>query len=123
MVIDPGVRGKINILAPQPVTTEEAFNLLASALAQNGFSYSLQGDTMYIASARNLQRNFREVVTELPPMKPERMVTWIVTLKHALAEDVNKSMRILPTKDGEIDKPRTHSAKTVAKGKKTETEN
>ncbi|MFN7729910.1 MAG: secretin N-terminal domain-containing protein [Bdellovibrio sp.] len=55
-----------------------------------------------IRSARNIQRDGIEVLTELPPARPERMVTWIVTLKNASVEKVNRDLRILTSKDGEM---------------------
>jgi general secretion pathway protein D len=57
-VIDPSIHGKITILNPRPVKTEEAFNLLSSSLATNQIAISEQGDTMVVASARNLQHGF-----------------------------------------------------------------
>jgi type II secretory pathway component GspD/PulD (secretin) len=101
-VIDPSVRGKISILNQQPITLPEAFNQLSSALAINGFAISTQGDTMIIKTARNIQRDLVEVSTELPALKPERMATWIVSFKNIPAINVNRDMRIFPSKDGEM---------------------
>lgn len=101
-VVDPGVRGKISIYLPEPVSTAEAFNQLSSALAVNGYAISKQDDTMVVQSARNTQRNLIEVTHELPGLKPERMVTWVINLKHTPATKVNRDLRILTSKDGEM---------------------
>lgn len=101
-IVDPGVRGKITIMLPEPVTLDEAFNQLSSALAINGFSISKQGDTMIVKSARNIQRDFIEVSTEVPSMKPERMYTWIYKVQNLTVESINRDLRILPSKDGEM---------------------
>ncbi len=101
-VVDPVVRGMASILVQEPVTTEEAFNQLSSALAVNGFAISKQGDTMIVKSARNIQRDLIEVSTEVPSLKPERMATWIYTFKNIPAMEVNRDLRILPSKDGEM---------------------
>jgi general secretion pathway protein D len=101
-VLDPGVRGKASIFLQEPVTAEEAFNQLSSALAVNGFAISKQGDTMIVKSARNIQRDLIEVNTEVPALKPERMATWIYTFKNISAAEVNRSVRIMPSKDGEM---------------------
>jgi len=101
-VIDPGVRGKASILVSEPVTLEEAFNQLSTALALNGFAISKQGDTMVVKSARNIQRDLVEISTELPSLRPERMVTWIYTFKNLPADQVNRDLRILCSKDGEM---------------------
>jgi len=101
-ILDPGVRGKITLLNPEPVTQEEAFNQISTALSINGYAISTQGDTLVVRSARNIQRDLVPVVTELPPLKPERMVTWFVTFKNISATQVNRDLRILPSKDGEM---------------------
>lgn len=101
-VVDPAVRGLISIFIQEPVTIEEAFNQLSSALAINGFAISKQGDTMVVKSGRNAQRDMIEVSTKQPSLKPERMYTWIYTFKHISAEQVNRDLRILPSKDGEM---------------------
>ena len=103
-VVDPSVRGKITIHVPasKEPSLEEAFALLSSALALNGFAISEQGDTMVVTSARNTQRSLVPTVTALPPLKPERMVTMIFKLKHYSGDEVNKRLRILPSKEGEL---------------------
>lgn len=101
-VIDPSVRGKITIMLPEPVALDEAFNQLSSALAINGFAISKQGDTMVVKTARNIQRDLIEVSTNIPSIKPERMYTWMYTVKYLPAENINRELRILPSKDGEM---------------------
>jgi general secretion pathway protein D len=101
-IIDPSVRGKITILNPGSVSIEEAFNQLSSALAVNGLGLSTQDNVMVVMQARALQRNLIGVGQTLPPPKPERMFTWVVTLKYVSADDVNRQLRILTSKDGEL---------------------
>lgn len=101
-VVDPGVRGKVSIFLQEPVSVQEAFNQLSSALAVNGYAISKQGDTMVIKSARNVQRDLIEVSTERPVLKPERMYTWIYSAKHLPADSINRDLRILLSKDGEL---------------------
>jgi general secretion pathway protein D len=100
-IIDPGVRGKVSIFNQGPISTEEAFNQLSSALAINGFGISKQGDTMIIKSARNIQRDLIEVSSEVPSLKPERIYTWIYTAKNIPVTEINRDFRILLSKDGE----------------------
>lgn len=101
-VVDPSVRGKISIFLQEHVSIEEAFNQLSSALAVNGYAISKQGDTMVIKSARNIQRDLIEVSTERPSLKPERMYTWIYNVKNLPADNINRELRILTSKDGEM---------------------
>jgi type II secretory pathway component GspD/PulD (secretin) len=101
-IIDPGVRGKATVLLPGDVSAEEAFNILCDVLSINGYSLFEQGDTYIVKSARNAQRDAIPTFTEVPPPRPNRMVTWIATLKYIKVEEVNKRLRILPSKDGEM---------------------
>lgn len=101
-VLDPSVRGKATILLPGPVSVEEAFSLMSSALATNQFAISEREDTMVIMSSRNAQRSLIPTLTELPALKPEKMITMIFQLKNISAHDVNLRLRILPSKDGEM---------------------
>ena len=101
-VIDPSVRGQVSILVQEPVSSEEAFNQLSSALALNGFAISKQDDTMIIQNARSAQRNLIEVNTTLPSLKPQRMATWIYTAKNVPADFLNRELRILTSAYGEM---------------------
>lgn len=102
-VIDSSVRGKTTILLPEPVTIDEAFNQLSSALAVNGYAISTQGDTMIVKPARNIARDLITVTSEqLPALKPERMVTWVYQAKNLSAEQINRELRMLTSKDGEM---------------------
>lgn len=101
-VVDPVVKGKVTVFNPDSVTLDEAFNQLSSVLAINGLAISKQGDVMMIGNARHIQRNLLEVTTDLPALKPEKMHTWIINLKFISADEVNRQLRILTSKDGEL---------------------
>ncbi|WP_374076171.1 hypothetical protein [Bdellovibrio bacteriovorus] len=101
-VIDPGVRGRVSMFNQEAITVDEAFNQLSSALAINGFAISKQGDTMIVKSARNIQRDLIEVSSEKPSLKPERMYTWVYKAKYVPVANINRDLRILPSKDGEM---------------------
>lgn len=108
VIIDPNVRGRITIMNPRPVTAPQAFEDLSLALSLEGFGFSKVSDTLVLRAARNLQRSLIEVRTTLPPVKPERMITYILKLKHLSAVGVNRDMRTLLSKDGEL-VPHTNS--------------
>lgn len=102
IVIDPSLRGRVTILNPHTVTIQQAFDDLSMALSLEGYGFSRVGDTLVVRSARNLQRGLIDVRTQLPPLKPERMVTYVLKLKHIPAMGVNRDIRILLSKDGEL---------------------
>jgi general secretion pathway protein D len=101
-IIDPGVRGKISIFNQEPISKEEFFDQMSNGLALNGFAISKQGDVMVVQSARNAQRNLLEVSNQRPSLKPQRMYTWIYRAKYLPVQGINRDLRILPSKDGEM---------------------
>jgi general secretion pathway protein D len=101
-IVSPGVHGKITIINSGPVGLSEAFAQLSTGLAANGLAISDRDDVMYVDQARMIQRDFIPVVTELPPLRPERMLTLVINLKHTKAEGINRQLRILTSRDGEL---------------------
>lgn len=103
-VVDPtlGSNIKVTILQPAKVSSKEAFNLLSASLALSGVAISNRDGTYVLASARSMGRSFIPVVTDLPPLHPEKLVTWVVNLKHADATSIVQQVRMLTSKDGEM---------------------
>ncbi len=101
-VIDPTVRGKVTILNPDQISLEEAFNQLSAALALNGFAIVKQGDLMIVRNARSAQRDLLEVYLAKPPMRPERMVTYIYTVKNYPASEILRQVRVFTSSYGEV---------------------
>lgn len=101
-IIDPGVRGKITIIAPSKITVAEAYKAFLSALAINGFTVVPSGSFMKVKSARNAQRDNIETFSGAYYPNSDQMITRIIHLKHISAAQVNRDLRILPSKDGEM---------------------
>jgi len=101
-IIDPGVRGKITIVAPSKITVAEAYKAFLSALAINGFTVVPSGSFLKIKSARNAQRDSIETYSGAYYPNSDQMITRIIHLKHIQAEQVNRDLRILSSKDGEM---------------------
>lgn len=101
-IIDNGLRGKITIIAPSKITVAEAYKAFLSALAINGFAIVPQGKFLKIRSARNAQRDSIETYSGNYYPNADQMITRIIHLKHISAEAVNRDLRILSSKDGEM---------------------
>lgn len=101
-IIDPGVRGKITIIAPSKITVAEAYKAFLSALAINGFTVVPSGSFLKVKSARNAQRDSIETYSGAYYPNADQMITRIIHLKHISAEAVNRDLRILTSKDGEM---------------------
>lgn len=101
-IIDPGVRGKITIVAPSKITVAEAYKAFLSALAINGYTVVPSGSFLKVKNARNAQRDSIETYSGAYYPNDDQMITRIIHLKHISAETVNRELRILPSKDGEM---------------------
>lgn len=101
-IIDNGLRGKITIIAPSKITVAEAYKAFLSALAINGYAIVPQGKFLKIRSARNAQRDSIETYSGTYYPNSDQMITRIIHLKHISAEAVNRDLRILSSKDGEM---------------------
>jgi general secretion pathway protein D len=101
-IIDNGLRGKITIMAPSKITVAEAYKAFLSALAINGYAIVPQGKFLKIRSARNAQRDSIETYSGTYYPNADQMITRIIHLKHISAEAVNRDLRILASKDGEM---------------------
>lgn len=101
-IIDPGVRGKISIIAPSKVTVAEAYKAFLAALAINGFTVVPYGKFLKVKASRNAQRDSIETYTGAYAPTSDIYITRIIHLKHISAEEVNKRLRVLPSKDGEM---------------------
>ena len=103
-IVDSTVRGKISILNQDKVTLEEAYNQLSEALAINGFAILKKEDYSIIRNARSVQRDGIDVyINEVPSLRPQRMATWVVTLKSVSARELQQNIgRLLNSSYGEL---------------------
>lgn len=101
-VVDPSVRGKVSVFAPEPVGLSEAFDLLSTSLALNGYAVLDRDGKFVVMSARNATRSSVPTITDITSTKPERMVTWIVTLNHMSAGAASNQLRTMVSKDGDL---------------------
>lgn len=101
-VFESPLKGKATILAREKVSLPKAFELLSSALARNGWAISQQNDLKVILRARNIQRSMLPVHTKLPPLKPERVITYVKQLDAIEAPNVLRKVRMLPSRNGEV---------------------
>lgn len=101
-ILEDNVRGKITIIAPSQITVAEAYKAFLSALAINGYTIVPSGQFLKIRQARTAQRDSIETYAGAYFPNTDQLITRIVKLKYINAEEVHKNLRILQSKDGEI---------------------
>jgi len=101
-IVDPAVRGKITIIAPSQITVAEAYKAFLSALAINGLTVVPGDGFLKIKQARQAQNDAIETYSGAYFPNSDIMITRIVKLKYISADEVNKNLRILVSKDGNL---------------------
>lgn len=101
-IVDPGVRGKITVIAPSQITVAEAWKAFLSALAINGFTVVPSGQFLKIKPAREANRDSIETYSGNYFPNSDQLITRIVKLKYISADEANKNLRSLTTKFGEM---------------------
>jgi len=66
-LIDDKVRGKVTLMAPTPVTIEEAYQIFLAALAMQGFTVVPQGPISTIVPSRDAKTHPLPTMTAPPP--------------------------------------------------------
>ena len=101
-ILDRNVNGKITIIAPSRITIAEAYKAFLSALAMNGFTVVPSGSFLKIRQTRAAQRDSIDTYAGSYFPNTDQIITRIIKLKYISAETVHKSLRMLASKDGEI---------------------
>lgn len=99
--LDTEVRGKVDVWANQPLTKEEAVDLLNKALARNGYAAIRSGRTLSIVSRDEAKKKDIPVLSGNNPEdipKSDQIVTQIVPIKFINAVQLIKDLQpLLPT--------------------------
>ncbi len=101
-ILDPGVRGKVTIIAPSKITVAEAYKMFLSALAIHGYAIVPSDGYYKIRPSRAAQRDSIETFSSGYYPNSDQMITKIIHLKYISAEEVNRQFRNITTKDGDI---------------------
>lgn len=101
-ILDPGVRGKVTIIAPSKITVAEAYKMFLSALAIHSYAIVPSDGYYKIKAARQAQRDSIETFSGSYYPSSDQMITKIIHLKYISADEVLKQFRNITTKDGDI---------------------
>ncbi len=92
-IIEPGVSGKITIVAPTPVTVAQAWKLFLSALAMNGYTIVPTNDGyLKIRKATNAINDSIETYSGAYYPTSDQLITRIIRLKYIQASSLKKSL-------------------------------
>ena len=94
-IIDPGISGKITIIAPTKITVAEAYKAFLSALAIRGLAV-VPGDGFYkIRQATAAKKDGIDTYSGSYYPRADQFISRIIHLKHISAEKVNTALKNL----------------------------
>jgi general secretion pathway protein D len=102
-IIDSTVHGKISIVAPSKVTVAEAYKAFLAALAANGFTVVPYGKFLKIKNSKASRNDSIPTYSGSYFPNSDVYITKIIHLKHISADDVQKNLRQLSTRDGFVE--------------------
>lgn len=103
-IFEPGVRGKISIVAPSKITVAEAWEAFLTSLAMNGYTIVPAGKFLKIRKEANAKNDSIETYSGAYYPTSDQLITRIVKLKYIQAEDIKKSLeKFISKKAGDVE--------------------
>src|SRR5213593_1430291 len=98
IVLETKVEGKVDVWSNQPMSKDEAVNLLNSILKKNGYAAIRNGRTLTIvkqdeAKTRDIPVKRGSETQDIP--KTDEMVTQIIPVRHAIAAQLTANLQQL----------------------------
>jgi hypothetical protein len=106
-IVDREVKGKITVISPTRISEEDAYRVFESVLEVHGFAAIPSGSvTKIVPSAAARSKNIATVREGELPSGEDKVVTQIISLKYANAEEVKNLLTPLVSKKQRPDCPR-----------------
>jgi len=87
-IVDPSVSGKVTVISPRKMTVGEAYRVFESVLEVNGFSTVPMGNVTKIMKSADAVTKGVETKTGIQAPKVDKLVTQMIPLRYADAEDI-----------------------------------
>ncbi|MCL2457615.1 MAG: type II secretion system secretin GspD [Desulfobulbus sp.] len=99
-VVDRDVKGKVTVISPTSISAEDAWRVFESVLEVNGYAAVPSGSvTKIVPSVTARTKNISTLRDGEPLSADDRIVTQIVSLKYASAEEVRNLLTPLVSKN------------------------
>jgi general secretion pathway protein D len=104
-LVDEKVRGKVTVIAPRPVSLDEAYNVFLSILEVQGFTIVPQGPIIKIIPSREVKES--PLPTEVDGVVQaggdrDEFITQLIPLEHADANDIRGLLAALVSKESSL---------------------
>ena len=105
-LVDGNVRGKVTLIAPEPVTIDEAYQVFLSILEIQGFTVVPQGPVIKVIPSADIKDSPIPTTTDdegaLPPSNSDAFVTQLIPLKFADVNQIRGLVSPLVSKDSSL---------------------
>ena len=102
-IVDPSVKSKrITIIARSPITIAQAYKAFLSALAVNGITVVKSGAFLKIINSKDALKDSIETYSGAYYPTSDQLITKIIKLKYISAVELEKSLRSLYSRDGDL---------------------
>jgi general secretion pathway protein D len=99
-VVDQRVKGKVTIISPAKISTEEAYKVFESVLEVNGFATVKAGEIIKVIPSPDARtKNIRTNLIAEAASPDDRIVTQLIPLKYADPEEIRKLFTPLISKN------------------------
>jgi general secretion pathway protein D len=104
-IIDNNVRGKVTVLSPKRLTTQQAYEVFKSVLSVNGFTVVEAGQVVKIVPAQNMSGYELPLGTKKVLKGDDEYITQIMPLKHLDANGLVALVKPLLSRNGAVFAP------------------
>jgi general secretion pathway protein D len=101
-VLDPRVKGVVNIVSASPMAKSEVYNVMLSALRLQGFSVVETGNLVRIVPEADAKQNYGITVEKKTDISGDRIITQIYPIKHESATQMLQILRPLVAPNNQI---------------------
>ncbi len=97
-IIDNNVTGKVSVVSPRKMTIDEAYKVFESILEVNGYTTVKAGNIIKVVKSSDAVTKGIETQTAISTSAQDKLVTQIIQLKYADAEDIKNLITPLISK-------------------------
>ncbi len=102
-IVDNTVKGKVTVISPSKISVDEAYKVFESVLEVHGFATVQAGEVIKIVTAPDARSKNIETMLRQEAASPEdKVVTQIIPLQYADANDIMQLFRPLVSKNSVI---------------------
>lgn len=101
-ILDPRVKGVVNIVSASPMEKSEVYNIMLSALRLQGFAVVEVGGAVRIVPEADAKQNYGVTLEKKINVSGDRIITQIYPLKHESAAQLVPILRPLITPNNSI---------------------